>query len=231
MNKTLSGPDRVIPVSSVVTASLCPMRLYLEARSGEPRFESPKYTICKQVSSHLDSDPDARQIWREVVAIVPDLDPGMYSWMEECLARCREGGPWEAFSDTDVYFRSETHGLSGNLDKLHESDPFISIVRAVPAPRAGVYSADRLRVFGYILLVSEATGRDVRGGMVEYIPSGEARFCSPQPIDKRRFFKALSDARTILSGDGPPRPTGARCRACESYGACSPSGRRLSDLL
>jgi len=231
VTKTGDGDFRPIPVSSVVTASLCPMRLYLDSRSGESRFESPKYTICKQVSSHLGQLLDPLQIWKEVVAIAPDIDPAMYGFMESCIARCNEGGPWPAFAETDVYLRSEMHDLAGNLDKLLESDPFISIVRAVRAPAAGVYSADRLRVFGYMLLVSEVTGREVSGGMVEYIPSGVARPCTPQPLDKRRFFKALADARAILSGDAPPRPTGTRCRACESYGACSPPGRRLSDIL
>ena len=231
MDKTGEGCDRPIPVSSVVTASLCPMRLYLDSRAGEPRFESPKYTICEQISSHLGHRLDPPQIWKEVVAIAPDIDTGMYGFLESCIARCEEGGPWPAFSETDVYLRSETHGLAGNLDKLLESDPFISIVRAGRAPAAGVYSADRLRVFGYMLLVNEVTGKDVSGGLVEYIPSGVARPCTPQPVDKRRFFKALADARAILSGETPPRPTGARCRACESYRACSPPGRRLSDIL
>lgn len=223
--------DHHVPVSSVIKATLCPMRLFLETRSGEPRQESHTYTICKQISTHLGSPLDPREIWNEISAIVTDMDTRSFEYMESCIARCNEGGPWHTFTDSDVYFQSEKHGLAGNIDKVHAGDPFFSIVRAVPAPPAGVFTSDRLRVFGYLLLLNEATGMDVRGGIVEYIPSGIARYCIPRPIDKRRFFKALHDARDILSGDAPPRPNGIRCRECESLEACRPTARRLSDIL
>ncbi|MCU0631663.1 MAG: Dna2/Cas4 domain-containing protein [Methanolinea sp.] len=231
MNEKKRKYNQTVPVSSVITASLCPMRLYLEARSGEPRTESPRYTICKQVSSHLGSQLDPVEIWNEVTAILPDVDAGMQEFLETCIARCDEGGPWAAFSDTDIHLHSEKYGLSGNLDKVHEDEPYLSIVRTVQAPRSGVYSSDRLRVCGYMILLNEEMGGDVRSGAVEYIPSGVTRTCSPQPIDKRRFLKALNDARSILSGDAPPRPGGHRCQACDSFEACRPSGRRLSDIL
>jgi len=223
--------DRPIPVSSVIRATLCPMRFFLDTKSGEPRKESHAYTICKQISTHLGSTLDPREIWNEISAIIPDADTRSYEYMESCIARCNEGGPWRPFTDADVYFQSEKHGLTGNIDKMHEDEPFFSIMRAVPAPPSGVFTSDRLRVFGYMLLLNEQSVMDVRGGLVEYIPSGIARYCIPRPIDKRRFFRALHDARDILSGDTPPKPHGIKCRECESLESCRPAGRRLSDIL
>lgn len=231
MTEPGSGKEHPVSVSAVITAALCPMRFYLESRSGEPRMESYRYIVCKQISSHLGHPLDSARIWDEICAISPDADAGLHEYMNDCIARCNEGGPWRDFTDTDVYLKSEKHGLSGNIDKIHDGEPFISIVRATKAPPAGVYSSDRLRIFGYMLLASEALGMDVWEGSVEYIPSGTVRSCTPGAIDKRRFLKALRDARDILSGNMPPRPHGVKCQACESLDACRPSGRRLSDLL
>lgn len=231
MNESAIGKHRTVSVSAVITAALCPMRLYLESRSGEPRQESYQYTICKQISSHLGSTLDPGMIWDEVVAIIPHADPVMHEFMDACIARCTEGGPWRAFTDADMHIHAEKHGLSGNIDKVHDQEPFLSIVRSMHAPPAGVYTSDRLRVFGYMLLMNETLGLDVQEGLVEYIPSGTVRSCIPGPIDKRRFLKAMRDARTILSGKEPPRPHGVKCQTCESLDACRPSGKRLSDLL
>lgn len=231
MSEPGSGKEYIVSISAVITAALCPMRFYLESRSGEPWMESYRYTVCKQISSHLGHTLDSTRIWDEICAISLDADSGLQEYMDACIARCSEGGPWRAFTDSDVYLQSEKYGLSGNIDKIHDSAPFISIVRAVKAPPTGVYTSDRLRVFGYMLLANEALGMDVREGSVEYIPSGTVRSCTPGAIDKRRFLKALRDARDILSGNMPPRPHGVKCQACESLDACRPSGRRLSDLL
>lgn len=231
MNASASGKERTVPVSAVITAAICPMRLYLESRSAEPRQEGSRYTICKQISSHLGTPLDPGLIWDEIVAIIPHADEDMHGFMNGCIARCNEGGPWRPFTDTDVHLHSKKHGLSGNIDKIHDHEPFLSIVRSMHAPPAGVYTSDRLRVFGYMILMNEILGLDVREGLVEYIPSGVVRSCTPGPIDKRRFLKALRDARDILSGREPPRPQGVKCQTCESLDACHPSGKRLSDLL
>lgn len=231
MDEKKGMQDRPIPVSSVIRATLCPMRFFLDTRSAEPRKESHAYTICKQISAHLGSSLDPGEIWNEISAIIPDADTRSYEYMENCITRCNEGGPWRHFTDTDVFFQSEKHGLAGNIDKMHEEDPFFSIVRAAPAPPSGIYTSDRLRIFGYMLILNDQTERDVRGGIVEYIPSGIARSCIPGPIDKRRFFRALHDARDIMTGDTPPKPHGIRCRECESRESCRPSGKKLSDIL
>lgn len=231
MNESASGKKRTVPVSAVITAALCPMRLYLESRSAEPRQESYKYTICKQISSHLGRTFDPGIIWDEIGAIIPHADADMHEFMNACITRCSEGGPWRTFTAADVHLQSEKHGLSGNIDKIHDHEPFLSIVRPMHAPQSGVYTSDRLRVFGYMLLMNETLGLDVQVGVVEYIPSGVVRECTPGPIDKRRFLKAMRDARDILSGREPPRPHGVKCQMCESFEACRPSGKRLSDLL
>lgn len=227
MNKT----EQYIPVSAVITAYLCPMRFYLDSRSGETGQESLRYTVCKQVSAHLGNTIDTARIWDEVCGMVPGADPDLRGFMEDCIDRCNAGGPWHGFGNSDVYLQSKKYGISGNIDKLHDREPHLSVVRAVSAPPSGMYASDRLRVFGYMLLVKEELGTEIPGGMVEYIPSGVARYCVPRPIDKRRFFRALNDAKNILAGEAPPRPDGVRCRSCESLDACRPAGRRLSDIL
>jgi CRISPR-associated exonuclease Cas4 len=220
-----------VPVSAVITASFCPTRLFLERRSGISRAQGPKYTICRQIASHLGEPLDADTLWDEVLAIDPGMDPGMRTFLENCIARCNEGGPWVPPRESDVPFHSDRYGLYGNIDKLFDTDPRFAIVRASPAPPVGVAGPDRLRVFGYMLLLSDAAGIETSSGSVEYIPSGVTRTYFPHPIDKRRFLHALRSAREIFSGKAPSRIPGPRCRSCPSHSACFPMGKRLSDIL
>lgn len=220
-----------VPVSAVITASFCPMRLYLERRSGIARTQGSEYTICRQIASHLGEPLDAGTLWDEVLAIDPGMDPRMRTFLETCIARCTEGGPWTRPRESDVPFHSDRYGLYGNIDKLFDSDPPFAIVRARPAPPAGVAGSDRLRVFGYMLLLSDAAGIDASCGSVEYIPSGVPRTYFPHPIDKRRFLQALRSTREVFSGKEPARVPGPRCRSCPSHPACFPMGKRLSDIL
>lgn len=230
---TSDGNDRLVPasVSSVITASFCPMRLFLERRSGITRTQGAEYTICRQIASHLGERLDSDVIWNEVIAIEPNTDPCMRSFLENCVSRCSEGGPWTVPRQFDVPFYSRRYGLYGNIDKLFDTNPKFAIVRASPAPRSGVAGYDRLRVFGYMLLLSDAAGIDATCGSVEYIPSGISRTYSPSPLDKRRFLQALRSAREIISGKEPERTQGERCRSCPSHPVCFPMGKRLSDIL
>lgn len=218
-----------ISISSVVTASVCPLRYYLDQRDG--RSPSSKYEVCKQVSYHTGDRLDGEEIWNELRAISPDMDKSHRAYLDSCLRNCRRSGTFRDFSETDLAVRSRRYGIFGVVDKIHDGEPAFSIIRAVSAPVAGVYSGDRLRVFGYMLCLQEMTGREIASGSVEYIPDGICRTCIPQPIDKRRFFRALDEARKIKKGEIPRKPVSPPCESCPDADRCNPKGKRLSDLF
>ncbi|MDI9632875.1 MAG: Dna2/Cas4 domain-containing protein [Methanolinea sp.] len=225
------GSTVMVPVSAVVTAAFCPMRLYLERRTGTPRGPGPRYVLCRQVASHLGRELDPERIWDEALAIDPGIDPSLREFLGECIERCARGGPWPLPRESDLPLASRRFGLVGNVDKVFDAVPHFAVVRAVHAPPSGTHASDRLRVFGYMLLLSDAAGRDVPHGSIEYIPSGVSRSCTPNPVDKRRFLRALESAREVISGKVPARVTGPRCRSCPFHAECLPMGRRLSDIL
>ena len=75
--------EQYIPVSGVVACHICPRRYYFERSLEHP--ESPRYTVCKQVSTHLGELLDSERIWQEVLCILPDAprDPEPF---DECIA-------------------------------------------------------------------------------------------------------------------------------------------------
>jgi CRISPR-associated exonuclease Cas4 len=221
------NPD--ISISSVVTASVCPLRYYLDQK--DARSPSSKYEVCKQVSYHVADQRISEEIWNELRSVHPDMDESHRAYLDLCLGKCRRSKSFRQYIETDLAVRSKRHGIFGVVDKILDGEPEFSIVKAQPAPKAGVYSSDRLRVFGYMLCLREMTGREIRGGCVEYIPDGVCRTCIPQPIDKRRFLRALDEARMIKRGEIPRKPTSPPCESCREADRCSPKGRRLSDLF
>jgi len=218
-----------IPISSVVTASVCPLRYYLDQKDG--RSPSSKYEVCKQVSYHIQDHLESDEIWDELRSVHPDMDESHRAYLDVCLEKCRRPGRFREFCETDLTVRSKRYGIFGVIDKIHDGEPAFSIVRAQPAPKAGVYSSDRLRVFGYMLCLQEMTGREISSGCVEYIQDGVFRTCIPQAIDKRRFLRALDEARKIKRGEIPRKPVSPPCESCRDADRCNPKGRRLSDLL
>jgi len=230
---TGNGRDGLVPVpvSAVVTASFCPRRLFLVKRFESGWTQGPKYTICRQIASHLGKPLDGDAIWDEVLAIEPGTDPRMRTFLDTCIARCNEGGPWSSPTKSDVPLFSRKYGLYGNVDKVFDVEPLFALVRANTAPPTGVAGNDRLRIFGYMLLLSDAAEIQAGSGSVEYIPSGVSRSCSPHPIDKRRFLQALGSAREVLAGKEPMPSPGPQCRSCPSHPSCFPMGKRLSDIL
>jgi len=103
----------------------------------------------------------------------------MRTFLDTCIARCNEGGPWSIPTKSDVPLFSRKYGLYGNVDKVFDVEPLFALVRANTAPPTGVAGNDRLRIFGYMLLLSDAAEIQAGSGSVEYIPSGVSRSCSP----------------------------------------------------
>ena len=225
-------PGRSISISSIVTGSICPLRLYYGQTSDKSPDspEYPRYTICKQISYHLGAPLDRDQIWDECRSIYPGLNPSLHAFLDECISYC-DLNSWRVSTDTDVMVSSQRLGIFGSIDRLFDTPPYFSLVRASQAPGAGIYRHDRLRILCYALCLEEQLGMPVSCGMVEYIPNGIQRPYTIQPRDRRAFFQARKKALEIISGTIPKKPLNPPCNRCRFKERCSPGVRRLSDLM
>lgn len=217
-------------ISAVIRTSVCPVRFFLgeSARSSE----SPRYTVAKQVSYHLGQGTDSGEVWGELSLLLGAASPEWREFFEECVRICDANRNWRVPSETDMKVSSDTFRIHGVVDKVFDSEPLFSIVRPTRAPASGVYASDRLRIAAYAVCLREMTGKDVDGGSVEYIPSGIARYCRVEPLDKRRFLRALHEARRIRNGGMPRIPLRPPCGKCPENGRCGAGqGTRLSDIL
>lgn len=221
-------PD--LSISSVITTSVCPVRFFLSQNSRNS--ESPRYTVAKQISYHLGKESDTEEIWDEISLIQKDNNPGLREFFDECIRICHTNTGWRRYSDSDVKVHSSKYHIHGIVDKLFDDEPFFSITRASQAPLSGIYSSDRLRIAAYSVCLEEMLTAEIEGGCIEYIPSGMIRFCRVEPIDKRRFLRALHETRRIKNGQLPRRPMRPPCEKCPEQWRCGPDeGIRLSDLL
>ena len=203
------------------------MKFYFE--QGEPRSESDRYAICKQLSYHLGTPLNAETVWQEVKAVRPGVDPAERSFLDACISRCATS-LWRSAAQHDVVVVSERQGIVGMLDRLLPDGNF-SIVRATGALPVGVYAADRLRIAACALCLEEMTGKDVDGGCVEYIQDGVTRFHAVQPRDRRQLMTTLRTVRSIREGTIPHHPLNAPCNRCRHKERCESRGHRLSELL
>lgn len=218
-------------ISSIITAAICPLRVYFgSGETDRNGIESPRYTVCKQISMHLGSPLDRTRIWEEICTVYPDIDPMFQAFLDECVSYCNINS-WRSASGIDIAVSSERYGIFGSVDRLFDEPPYFSVVRSSKAPTAGVYHHDRLRVACYALCLQELLDIPVPGGSVEYIPSGEQRYCEIQPRDKRAFLSGRRVLQSLMEGRIPKKPVNAPCRRCSFEDRCTPGGRRLSDLL
>ena len=163
----------------------------MPARSGiimngtNPFAESDRYAVCKQLSYHLGDPLDAEVIWAEILVVQPKIDPALREFLDICITACNKR-TWQPAEETDVQVRSEKQGFAGMIDRILPDGSF-SIVRAAGALPSGTYAADRLRVAAIALCLEEMTGKEVKGGHVEYIPDGVSRYHTVQPRDLRQL--------------------------------------------
>lgn len=216
-----------IPVSGVVACHTCPRRYYFERSEEHP--ELPRYTVCKQVSMHLGELLEADQIWQEILCVLPETTEDVEELFEKCITACSETA-WQRPVQTDLAVESDTLGIRGRVDKIFEDGTF-AIARSSPAPKAGAYGTDRLRIACYVACLTETLGRPVAGGYVEYVASGVCRYVEPQPRDRRAMIRAIRAARRVVAGELPPRPLRAPCEGCPHFERCTTGPRRLSDLF
>ncbi len=217
----------VIAVSDLVHCHACAMKYYFERN--EPRTESDRYTVCKQLSYHLGNPLDADEIWQEVLAVCPEIDPEQRSFLNTCINKCTNAD-WKPAIQTDVKVISEKHGIVGMVDRI-TADCVFSVIRAAGAMPFGTYTADRLRIAAYALCLEEMTGDVVTGGIVEYIPDGVSRHHMVQPRDRRQLLATLHTVRSIRDGAVPYHPLNAPCNWCRHKERCESGGHRLSELL
>lgn len=224
---------RLVPdlsISSVVTTSQCPIRFYLEKEN--KKKESWRYAIAKQISYHLGSALDEDEIWDEVCLIQKDMEDSAKSFFTESVHICRNNPAWRTCREADLRVQSARFHIHGVIDKLFDGEPSFSITRPTLAPSKGIYTADRIRITGYCICLEEMFDMPVESGAIEYIPSGTERVCTVQPIDKRRFLRALYEARRIQQGEVPRKPLNPPCRYCPQNDRCDlEGGTRLSDLI
>ena len=133
-------PASLVSVSEIVRCHFCPVRFSLE-RKLEVR-ESPRYTIAKQVSSHLGGELDEEEIWEEVEAILPEIDHGLRPYLSASVERCR-AGTWRIPAETEVPVRSERFGIRGPVDKVFDGEPAFAITRPTESPAMGVFKDNR----------------------------------------------------------------------------------------
>ncbi len=224
----MPAPKKHVPISDLVRVHACPVRYYYER---DDLFEeSDRYAVCKQLSYHLGDPLDAEVIWAEALVVRPGIDHTLREFLDLCITACNKSA-WQPAEETDVHVFSEKQGIAGMIDRI-TADGTFSIVRAAGAMPFGTYAADRLRVAAIALCLEEMTGREVKGGHVEYIPDGVSRYHAVQPRDRRQLIATLHKIRSIHDGDTPRHPLNAPCTRCKYREKCESSGgHRLSELL
>jgi CRISPR-associated exonuclease Cas4 len=209
---------------------MCPFRFYLE--KGQGRTESWRYSVAKQISYRLGDTLDIDEIWKDLRLLQKDIDSSVLPTLTESVRLCSNNPGWRTYREADVAVRSESYRIHGMVDKVFDDEPFFAVTRPTPAPSRGVYTTDRLRVAGYAICLEEMLGTAIPRGTVEYIHSGIERVCTIEPIDKRKFLRALYEARRITKGELPRKPLRPPCTSCPHGERCDPAGgKRLSDLL
>ena len=169
-------------------------------------------------------------IWSEVLAVRPEIDHTLRSFLDTCITSCNKTD-WITAAQSDVRVISEKHGIVGMVDRISDDGTY-SIIRAAGAMPFGIYTADRLRIACIAFCIEEMTGNVVTGGHVEYIPDGISRLHTVQPRDRRQVIATMHKIRAIRKGELPRHPLNAPCSRCKYRERCeSSSGRRLSELL
>ena len=217
-----------VAVSDLVRVHACPLRFYYERN--DPFSESDRYTICKQLSYHLGNPLNPDDIWSEVLAVCPALDPTLRHFLDTCITSCNKT-VWKPAAQSDVRVISDKHGIVGMVDRIADDGSY-SIIRAAGAMPFGTYAGDRLRIACIAFCLEEMTGNEVTGGYVAYIPDGVSRFHIVQPRDRRQVIATLHKIRDIRKGGLPRHPFNAPCTRCKYKDRCENcNGRRLSDML
>lgn len=207
-----------IPISTLVRASACPVRVYLERH--DPIQEPYEYTVAKQVGYHLGGNLDVDTIWREITLVRPDISVTMQGYLRGCISACA-GLPWRPPRTIDLTITNRRYAVSGRIDWFFDTEPKIGILRATRAPDHGVWRQDRLRAAGYLLAAEELDGETVSEVQIAYLPSGIVRRVIPNASDRRTLLSALKSVEAIYRGETPRSPPNAPCDRCGKKDLCN----------
>jgi len=221
-----AGRPDYIPISTLVRASVCPVRVYLERH--ETLDEPLKYTVAKQVGYHLGGDLDVATIWREIVLVRPDIPITMQEYLRGCISVCG-GLPWRESRTVDLTITNKRYAVSGRVDWFFDTEPKIGLLRATRAPDHGVWRQDRLRAAGYLLAAEELDGEAVNEVQIVYLPSGIVRRVIPNASDRRTLLSVLKSVEAIYRGETPRPPPNAPCERCSKKEMCTREPKTLFD--
>lgn len=217
-----------VSVSAVIACHICPLRYYLT--KGIESTEPVRYTMTKQLSYALGTAIDATELWNEIALINPAVttedETSFLAWTQLCREQ-----EWNRAEDYDVRVRSERLGVKGTIDRYCTEKPYLSIVRSSEAPEAGIYQTDRIRAACLIAAANETLRTRTEAALIEYVPSGVARTCVPQPRDRRLMMRAITAAKRVDAGILPKKPRDAPCETCELNAYCSPQPTPLSERM
>lgn len=216
---TRDGSDRSRPVrvSELVTAHRCPLRLYHLQGLDQP--PSARYVIAKEIACHRGASTDPDLLWKEVQAVMPEIDPAMKIFLSTSLLACRTM-VWPPFTEQDVPVRSEKHRILGTVDLAGGPHGLFGVIRSSSAPNEGIYTTDRIRVTAYALCLEELYHMPIREGVVVYLPDGVIRTCPISPRDRRAALTGRDTAARGISGEVPKRPLNPPCTNCPVADRC-----------
>lgn len=158
----------------------------------------------------------------------PKTDAARAARKEEALARPEALGLAPAHRVRPL-LESKGLGLRGEPDRtlLRDGVEVPALVRPSEPPPSGVWRSDRVALAAYGMLLEEAQGKPVSGGVVEYLAGRPvAREVRITPYD-RNLVLALLQRVSRMGPRRPGRPWGAPCRSCNFYDLCFPRGRKL----
>ncbi|MCP1714996.1 CRISPR/Cas system-associated exonuclease Cas4 (RecB family) [Methanocalculus alkaliphilus] len=215
---SFAGRPEFIPISTLVRASACPVRVYLERH--DPILEPYEYTVAKQVGYHLGDTLDADAIWREITLVRPDTPISMQEYLRGCVSVCA-GLSWRLPRTVDLTITNRRYAVSGRIDWFFDTEPKIGILRATRAPDHGVWRQDRLRAAGYLLAAEELADETVSEVQIAYLPSGIVRRVVPNASDRRTLLSVLKSVEAIHRGETPRPPPNAPCDRCGKKDLCN----------
>lgn len=126
--------------------------------------------------------------------------------------------------ESEFYVESEKLGLKGIIDNIEKyEDILIPIeLKTGSAPREGVWPGHQLQLGAYLLMLSEAAGKDIDKGYIRYLDISENRPIVMNPFLKMKIEELVKKVNDCLSGRELPDFCGSenKCKSCGLRNIC-----------